>query len=157
MSDFWRQLEKHRSQTAETSISSLFKDTTRFSSYSAETDGMLLDFSKTSLDADAMDLLVQLAQSKDLEAKIAAMFRGDAINTTEGRAVLHTALRTQADSPILVDGENVLPEIRAIRRQMEAFAEGVRSGKIPERKGAQAFGTVRSGLFPGLLQLRRWR
>lgn len=146
MSDFWRQLEKHRSQTAETSISSLFKDTTRFSSYSAETDGMLLDFSKTSLDADAMDLLVQLAQSKDLEAKIAAMFRGDAINTTEGRAVLHTALRTQADSPILVDGENVLPEIRAIRRQMEAFAEGVRSGKIPAADGGRFTDVINIGI-----------
>lgn len=130
MSDTWRQLAEHRAKTADTPVLSLFDDTSRFDRFSSETDGMLLDYSKTSLDASALELLTQLARDENLEAKIAAMFRGDAINTTEGRAVLHTALRRQSDTPILVDGENVLPEVRSIRHQMELFAEGIRSGEI---------------------------
>ena len=146
MSDIWQQLAAHRSQTADTSILSLFDDTTRFDRFSAETDGMLLDISKTSLDATAMDLLVQLAQGEDLEAKIAAMFRGEAINTTEGRAVLHTALRAQADTPIEVDGADVLPEVRTIRSQMEQFAEAVRNGDIQTADGGHFTDVINIGI-----------
>ncbi|WIY26066.1 glucose-6-phosphate isomerase [Parasedimentitalea psychrophila] len=146
MSDIWQQLETHRSQTADTPILSLFKDTSRFDSYSAETDGLLLDFSKTSLDAMAMDLLVRLAQAEGLDAKIAAMFRGDAINSTEGRAVLHTALRAQADTPIQVDGADVLPEIRAIRQQMQHFAEAVRSGDFAAVDGGRFTDVINIGI-----------
>ena len=130
MSDIWQQLAEHRAQTSKTPILSLFDDADRFAQFSAEDGDLLLDFSKTSLDGTGLSLLLQLAESVDLNGKINAMYRGDPINTTEGRAVLHTALRAQSDTPILVDGADVLPDIRTIRHQMELFAEAVRSGEI---------------------------
>lgn len=146
MSDIWQQLAEHRAQTSETPILSLFDDTERFAQFSAEDGDLLLDFSKTSLDSTALNLLVQLAESVDLNGKINAMYRGDPINTTEGRAVLHTALRAQSDKPILVDGENILPGIRTIRNQMEQFAEAVRSGEIMTVDGGRFTDVINIGI-----------
>ncbi|OUS33924.1 glucose-6-phosphate isomerase [Rhodobacterales bacterium 56_14_T64] len=146
MSDIWQQLAELRAKTSETPILSLFDDTKRFAQFSAEDGDLLLDFSKTSLDSTALNLLVQLAESVDLNGKVAAMFRGDPINTTEGRAVLHTALRARSDAPILVDGEDVLPGIRTIRNQMEQFAEAVRSGEIKTADGGRFTDVINIGI-----------
>lgn len=146
MSDIWQQLAEHRAQTSKTPILSLFDDADRFAQFSAEDGDLLLDFSKTSLDGTGLSLLLQLAESVDLNGKINAMYRGDPINTTEGRAVLHTALRAQSDTPILVDGADVLPDIRTIRHQMELFAEAVRSGEIQAADGGRFTDVINIGI-----------
>ena len=146
MKAIWQQLEAYQAETADIPILSLFEDAGRFASFSVESDGLLMDFSKTSLDNTALDLLLQLADSADLKTKISAMFSGYPINTTEGRAVLHTALRTQSDAPILVDGKDVLPEVRSIRHQMEVFAEGVRGGAIETADGGRFTDVINIGI-----------
>ena len=146
MEAIWQQLEAYRAKTADTPILSLFGDAERFASFSAESDGLLLDYSKTSLDSTALDLLLQLADHADLGTKIKAMFDGDQINTTEGRAVLHTALRAQSDTQIWVDGADVLPEINSIRHQMEIFAKGVRSGEVKAADGGRFTDVINIGI-----------
>lgn len=146
MSDYWQLLADRRSETSETPILTLFDDPARFVDFSAEADGLLLDFSKTSLDDTALDLLLQLAESVNLDEKIDAMFRGDPINTTEGRAVLHTALRAQTDKPILVDDKDVLPEIRDTQARMEQFAQAIRSGEIQTAGGKRFTDVINIGI-----------
>ena len=90
---------------------------------------MLVDFSKNNISQDTKTLLLQLAHETQLEAAIAAMFAGEAINETEGRAVLHTALRNRADTPVLVAGQDVMPEINAVLERMEVFSNKIISGQ----------------------------
>ncbi len=97
---------------------------------------MLLDFSKTGIDAHALALLIRLAEAAGVPAKRDAMFSGAAINATEGRAVLHTALRNRADAPVEVDGRDVMPEVAAVLDRMGAFAEAVRAGAVAGAGGA---------------------
>ncbi|MBP7243307.1 glucose-6-phosphate isomerase [Amaricoccus sp.] len=112
-------------------IVSLFEaDPDRFAGFSLRATGMLLDFSKTSIDAEALALLLRLAEATGVAAKRDAMLAGAAINATEGRAVLHTALRNRANTPVLVGGVDVMPEVNAVLARMEAFARGVRDGSI---------------------------
>ena len=87
-----------------------------------------LDYSKNRLTSDILQLLLQLARARSVEELRGAMFSGQKINTTENRAVLHTALRNLSGSAVLVDGQDVMPEILAVRAQMEQFAEAIRSG-----------------------------
>lgn len=105
------------------------EDPQRFSKFSARDCGLLLDYSKNRIDAQVMQLLLQLAENSGLPHKIAAMFAGEPINTTEKRAVLHTALRAPADADIRVDGVNVVPEVQATLAKMAAFIEALYSGK----------------------------
>ncbi|TLP59413.1 glucose-6-phosphate isomerase [Parasedimentitalea maritima] len=146
MSTIWQLLEEHRAKTAEVAILSLFQHDGRFDDFSAEQDELLLDFSKTSIDNTALDLLVQLTESVQLEEKIDALFRGDPINTTEGRAVLHTALRAQADTPILVDGKDVLPGVRDTLARMEQFAQDIHSGRITAADGDSFTDVINIGI-----------
>ncbi len=81
--------------------------------FSARFDDMLFDYSKTNIDAETLDLLLELAEAADVAGKREAMFAGDKINETEGRAVLHTALRNLDDAAVMVDGDDVMPEVRA--------------------------------------------
>ncbi|WP_412496356.1 glucose-6-phosphate isomerase [Shewanella chilikensis] len=101
----------------------------RFDQLSIKDCGLLLDFSKNRLTEAVLQELLKLAREAGLEQKIAAMFAGEAINTTERRAVLHTALRAPADADIRVDGVNVVPEIQQTLAQMEAFVESLYSGQ----------------------------
>ncbi|MBP7000163.1 glucose-6-phosphate isomerase [Amaricoccus sp.] len=112
-------------------IISLFEaDPDRFARFSLRAVDMLYDFSKTSIDAEALALLVRLAEATDVAGKRDAMLAGAAINATEGRAVLHTALRNRANTPVLVDGADVMPEVNAVLARMASFAAGVRDGSI---------------------------
>jgi len=104
-------------------------DAKRFASFSLCMNDLVFDFSKTRLDAPARKSLLALAKSASVEAKREAMFNGDLINATEGRAVLHTALRNRGKETVLVDGKDVMPEIRKVQRAMAKFANAVRSGK----------------------------
>jgi len=124
----WRALEARRAARAGRAILDLFADGDRARVFSARADGLLFDYSKTQIDAGALSLLLDLARGRDVEGKRDAMFAGEPINATEGRAVLHTALRAER-GPIEVDGGDVLPGIRAVRARMAAFAEDVRAGR----------------------------
>ena len=125
----WDALKAHAAKTEGRSILSLFDAPDRAARFSWRLDDMLLDASKTNLDETALGLLQDLAHAADLEGHRAAMFGGETINATEGRAVLHTALRAET-GPIMVAGQDVLPDIMATRARMAEFAQGVRSGAI---------------------------
>ena len=109
-------------------ILSLFDDEDRFDAFSAEADGLLLDYSKTNVDHATRNALVDLIEAKGLAARRAAMFAGERINQTEDRAVLHTALRASDDAELILDGVDVLDEVRKTRERMFTFAEDLRGG-----------------------------
>lgn len=128
MDDIWSDLEAHRERTKDTPIVDLLQEPDRFDTFSASLDDMLLDYSKTSIDTQSMQLLLQLA--KNVEAKRDAMFSGKKINTSENRAVLHTALRNRSGIPVLVDGDDVMPGIHETLGRMQRFCNAVRKGDI---------------------------
>jgi len=133
----WTELAAHRAATATVPIAALFDaDPTRAQGCALALDDMLLDWSKTAIDARARDLLVALARAAGVEALRDAMFAGAPINATEGRAVLHTALRSRDAALVLPDGTEVLAEVRATRARMAALADGVRTGRIAGPGGA---------------------
>ncbi|MEO0830456.1 MAG: glucose-6-phosphate isomerase, partial [Pseudomonadota bacterium] len=121
-------LRKLADETKDRSILSLFETPNRAETYSARLGDLLLDYSKTNLDTRAMWLLSQWFKEADVEAKREAMFTGRRINKTEGRSVLHVALRNLDGSPIKVRGRDVMPNVRHTLDRMSAFAEEVRSG-----------------------------
>jgi glucose-6-phosphate isomerase len=104
----------------------------RFDALSAQFDDMLLDYSKCAVTAETMKLLQRLAKAADLAAKRDAMFRGDIINTTEHRAVLHTALRNRSSAPVMVDSKDVMADVRHVLGAMERFAHETRTSKITD-------------------------
>jgi len=125
----WQALQKHQRETADAHMRDLFaRDPQRFERLSLRLGDILFDYSKNRVTQDTMRLLFDLARQANLEQKIAAMFSGRKINTTENRAVLHVALRNRSNRPILVDGENVMPEVNGVLAKMQAFSEAVRSG-----------------------------
>jgi glucose-6-phosphate isomerase len=130
----WQALARHHAATADTSILSLFDSGDRAAEFSAGLGDMLFDYSKTMIDATGRGLLLDLAEAADVTGRRAAMFSGAPINETEGRAVLHTALRN-LDASVIVDGADVMPEVRATLDRMQAFAEAVRDGRIAGQGG----------------------
>ncbi|MDP8034222.1 glucose-6-phosphate isomerase [Pasteurella atlantica] len=125
----WAQLEQHKAENL--TIAELFaQDNQRFDSYSRQfEDQMLVDFSKNALNQTTLDLLYKLAEECQLESAKQAMFSGQKINRTEDRAVLHVALRNRANTPIMVDGNDVMPEVNAVLAKMKGFCERVISGE----------------------------
>ena len=103
------------------------QDPQRFAAFSARADDLLLDYSKCAVDARTMALLARLAEACDVEAKRDQMFSGALINTTEGRAVLHTALRNRANTPVMVAGRDVMPDVNGVLAAMAAFADEIRA------------------------------
>ncbi|MDB6180606.1 glucose-6-phosphate isomerase [Paracoccus fistulariae] len=135
MTDIWSRLKSCRQAQGDTSITSLFDaDADRATAFSTRADGLLFDWSKTMIDADARDLLLDLARNADVVARREAMFGGEKINETEGRAVLHTALRNLSGS-VSVDGQDVMPQVRQTHDRMAAFANDVRSGAFAGQGG----------------------
>jgi glucose-6-phosphate isomerase len=132
--DKWAELNVLRDKTASRQILDLFDDA-RAGAFSVRADGMLFDYSKTNIDGDIRAALVKLAEASGVAEKRAAMFTGAKINDTEGRAVLHVALRAADDAVIKVGGKDVLPEIRRIRAASAAFARDVRSGAFRGQGG----------------------
>jgi glucose-6-phosphate isomerase len=132
----WDDLKTHNAAKSGRSIADHFAaDPARFNDYSRVADGMLFDFSKTAIDAGALSLLIELARQARVEDRREAMFRGEKINETEGRAVLHTALRAPGGE-VEVDGQNVMPGVLDTRARMAAFATALRSGEIAGQGGA---------------------
>ncbi len=141
MTGIWDKLSRNRAVAKDRPILSLFDDPGRFDAFSAEADGMFLDISKTNIDQEALSLLVDLAETAGIAAKRDAMFGGEKINSTEGRAVLHTALRSADSAPLLVDDRNIRPDIAKTLARMEGFAQAIRSGRI-SAAGGQSFTDV---------------
>ncbi|GAA0773789.1 glucose-6-phosphate isomerase [Roseibium denhamense] len=140
-------LSQHASQLSTSSLRQLFaEDPDRFQKFSANCSDLLLDFSKTKLDATGLELLLELARTADIKGKRDAMFAGEKINTTENRAVMHTALRNRSDTPVMVDGKDVMPDIRAVLDAMADFAEAIRSGELTSSSGAPFTDVVNIGI-----------
>lgn len=136
MTDKWQALKDHHAQGADRRILDLFAaDPNRAHRFSARAGAMLYDYSKTAIDDRAKALLIDLAKGSGVAEKRAAMFRGDRINDTEGRAVLHVALRAPEGESLVLDGQDVLPGVRAVRARMAAFARDVRSGRFAGQGG----------------------
>lgn len=129
VSKAWKDLTAHQKEIAKTHMRDLFqKDTKRFDKYSLQFNEMLLDFSKNRINDKTMTLLFALAKDADVAGWARKMFSGEKINFTEDRAVLHTALRYRGAGKILVDGKDVMPEVRAVLARMKEFSDSVRSG-----------------------------
>ena len=130
----WDDLRKHRNATADRQILELFENDNRAPGFSVDLNGLLFDYSKTAIDEKARDLLVKLAETAGVAPRADAMFAGEKINETEGRAVLHTALRN-LDGAVSVDGRDVMPDVRAVYERMRSFATVVRSGSFKGQGG----------------------
>ncbi|ASP33639.1 glucose-6-phosphate isomerase [Labrenzia sp. VG12] len=130
-----------------TTLRQLFAaDPDRFTSLSARCDDLLLDYSKSKLDGKTLDLLLDLAKAADVGGRRAAMFAGEKINATENRAVLHTALRNKSDKPVLVDGRDVMPDVRSVLDAMADFSEAIRSGDLTSSSGDAFTDVVNIGI-----------
>ncbi len=125
----WQALTRHHREVVPFHMRDLFaQDPQRFARFSLRFGDILFDFSKNRITEVTLSLLLDLARQADLSRSIEAMFSGDKINTTEQRAVLHVALRNRLDDPILVDGQDVMPEVNRVLDKMRTFSEAVRSG-----------------------------
>jgi len=145
--DTWRQLKDHRKTWNNLRLRDLFaQDKKRFEHMSLRLDDLLFDYSKNLVTAETMKLLVKLAKENGVELMRDAMFAGDKINLTEDRAVLHTALRNRADRPVVVDGVDVMPEVRKVLKRMRGFTGQVRSGKWLGYKGDAITDIVNIGI-----------
>jgi glucose-6-phosphate isomerase len=126
----WQALAQHRQEIETLHMRDQFAaDPQRFARFSLRFGDILFDYSKNRITEKTMVLLIELAHQANLAEKIEAMFQGEKINTTEKRAVLHTALRNRSNRPILVDGKDVMPEVNEVLEKMRTFSEAVRSGE----------------------------
>ena len=144
----WKALEAHQSQLAHTMIADLFKqEENRFNDYSLTFENQILvDFSKNKINQETLKLLHQLAKESALDEAINAMFTGEKINRTENRAVLHTALRNRSNTPVYVDGKDVMPEVNAVLAKMSAFCDRVISGEWKGYTGKAITDVVNIGI-----------
>ncbi len=130
--EVWNTLKSRHDAIADRPLLALFEDAMRPQDFSVETAHMRFDYSKTNIDRDTRADLIHLAEAAGLAEKRDAMFRGDKINDTEGRAVLHTALRGGDGEPVVVDGQDVLPGVRATLYRMKQYAEEIRASAITD-------------------------
>jgi glucose-6-phosphate isomerase len=143
----WAALTAHAEAMRSVHLRTLFADdASRGEKFTAEAAGLFLDYSKNRITAETLELLLDLAAESGLAERIAAMFRGDKINITEKRAVLHTALRAPKDAVILVDGENVVSGVHAVLDKMTAFANKVRSGEWKGHTGKRIKNVINIGI-----------
>jgi glucose-6-phosphate isomerase len=143
----WKALQTHSLEMKGLHLRDLFaQDAARGDRFTVEADGIFLDYSKNRITDETLDLLVQLAEESDLRGKIEAMFRGDKINITENRAVLHVALRAPKSEEIVVDGEDVVPGVHAVLEKMTGFADKVRSGEWKGHTGKRIRNVINIGI-----------
>lgn len=143
----WKSLEEHYHMVKDLHLRTLFADdSARGQRMSAEAEGIYLDYSKNLITGETLLLLHELAETVDLRDRIQAMFRGDKINTTEQRAVLHTALRAPRNTTILVDGRDVVPDVHAVLDQMADFSTRVRSGEWKGYSGKRIRNIINIGI-----------
>jgi glucose-6-phosphate isomerase len=143
----WESLLVHYETLRKSHLRELFaQDSKRGERLTAEAAGIFLDYSKNRITDETLRLLVELAEESDLRSHIDAMFRGDKINFTEKRAVLHVALRAPKGASILVDGENVVPLVHAVLDKMTAFSNRVRSGEFKGHTGKPIRNVINIGI-----------
>ncbi|MDW5264120.1 MULTISPECIES: glucose-6-phosphate isomerase [Acidobacteriaceae] len=143
----WKALQTHFQQIGGKHLRELFaEDPARGERFTAETGGIFLDYSKNRITDETLKLLLQLAEESGLREKIEAMFRGDKINITENRAVLHVALRAPKGESIVLDGEDVVPAVHDVLDKMSAFADRVRSGEWKGHTGKKIRNVVNIGI-----------
>jgi glucose-6-phosphate isomerase len=143
----WQALQAHYDKSKESHLRQLFaEDPKRGERLTAEAAGLFLDYSKNRITGETVKLLVQLAEESGLRDRIEAMFRGDKINVTENRAVLHVALRAPKGTSIIVDGENVVPGVHAVLDKMSEFSNRVRSGGWKGQTGKRIRNVVNIGI-----------
>jgi len=143
----WRALQRHFDEIRDVHLRDLFEaDPGRADFMTIEDVGIIFDYSKNRATRQTIDLLIHLASARSLQERIHAMFSGQKINTTENRAVLHTALRAPASERIFVDGENVIPEVHLVLERMADFCVKVRSGQWPGHTGLPIRNVVNIGI-----------
>ncbi|HAM4764924.1 TPA: glucose-6-phosphate isomerase [Escherichia coli] len=144
----WQALQKHFDEMKDVTIADFFaKDGDRFSKFSATFgDQMLVDYSKNRITEETLAKLQDLAKECDLAGAIKSMFSGEKINRTENRAVLHVALRNRSNTPILVDGKDVMPEVNAVLEKMKTFSEAIISGEWKGYTGKAITDVVNIGI-----------
>ncbi|HOY20928.1 MAG TPA: glucose-6-phosphate isomerase [Haliscomenobacter sp.] len=143
----WQQLTQHFLTMRQTQMKDLFAaDPQRFAQFSLRFEDVLVDYSKNIVTADTLNALLQLAEECGLKAAIQAMYSGEKINATEGRSVLHVALRNRSNRPILVDGVDVMPEVNAVLAKMEAFSKRILSGEWKGYTGKSITDIVNIGI-----------
>lgn len=143
----WNALQQHFQTIENTSIKELFaQNQKRFEQFSIQYPSLLVDYSKNRINAETIQLLVDLAKEMNVDAAIQQMFDGDIINVTEKRAVLHTALRNRSNEEVLVDGKDVMPQINEVLEQMKTFSEKVISGEWKSFSGKEITDVVNIGI-----------
>ena len=143
----WKALEAYFAKFDGTQMKDLFaKDGERFNKYSMRFEDILLDYSKNRIDDKVMSLLIQLAEECGLKKAIESQFSGERINVTEDRSVLHIALRNRSNTPIMVDGKDVMPDVNAVLDQMKDFSEKVISGAWKGYSGKSITDIVNIGI-----------
>ncbi|RCU51815.1 MULTISPECIES: glucose-6-phosphate isomerase [Corallincola] len=143
----WKALSDHAEQMKKTDIAALFaNDAARFDKFSLQFHDILFDYSKNLLTEETLTKLLALAEQTELKDAIDKMFAGDEINATEGRAVLHVALRNRSNTPVLVDGEDVMPAVNKELAKMKAFCEKVHSGEWKGYTGKAITDVVNIGI-----------
>jgi glucose-6-phosphate isomerase len=143
----WKALEAHYPEMQKTHLRDLFaSDPKRGEKFTAEACGIYLDYSKNRINEQTVKLLIALAEETGLRARTEAMFSGEKINITENRAVLHTALRAPAGASIVVDGENVVPQVHAVLDKMASFSKRIRSGEWKGFTGKRIRNIVNIGI-----------
>src|SRR5258705_10508000 len=143
----WKALESHHKKVSKLHLRELFaKDSERGERMSVDAVGLYLDYSKNRITEETLELLFQLAKESGLQSRIEAMFRGEKINVTENRAVLHVALRAPRDASIIVDGKNVVPDVHAVLDRMADFSERVRNGTWQGHTGKRIRNVVNIGI-----------
>ncbi len=143
----YQALATHYEQIKDTPMRDLFaKDKARFGTFSVQVEDLLIDFSKNRITADTFKLLIDLAKQQKIEAWRERMFSGEKINITEDRAVLHVALRNRSNTPIKVDGKDVMPDVNDVLAQMKAFSHAVHGGHHKGYTGKKITDIVNIGI-----------
>src|SRR5258705_7058945 len=143
----WRGLASHYKKVSNLHLRELFaEDPKRGERMTADAVGLYLDYSKNRITDETLKLLLQLAEETGLQSRIDAMFRGEKINLTENRAVLHTALRAPRGVSIVVDGEDVVPRVHAVLDKMADFSDRVRSGEWKGYTGKRIRNVINIGI-----------
>ncbi len=146
-SSIWKALKKHQRDISDLQMRNLFAENPqRFDEFSLQWGDFLLDYSKNCIQSATMTLLFELARHAELDSCRDAMFHGEAINSTEGRAVLHTALRNQSGKPVVVDGKDVMPDVNHELDKMRQISDDIRSGRWLGHTGKRISDVVNIGI-----------